>query len=1103
MKKSNDYQQILVEIPVDELDPLVNRLIRAESDRQARKLVLIPSESMAPYSVRQALGSIFNNVYAEGYPREEMTLSSEQELEDFADRLTHYRRYANRRFYKGTEYVDLVESLAQERARKCFATDEVRSDEIFVNVQPLSGTAANLAIYDTFVDPGDTVMGMALDQGGHLSHGSQFNLTGKRYDIVSYSTSKDTGRLDYSQIREKAHQHQPEMIIAGYTSYSWAPDWKKFRSIADEVGATLLADISHTAGMAIAGAYPNPIKHAHVVMTTTHKTIFGPRGAIIMTTDKSTGDRIDQAIFPGSQGGPHPNKFAAMAVAFKIAQTEAFQQLQHRIVDNARQLADSLQSNGLSLAYGGTDTHLMVIDLTKINNNTGFTMMGEVASRILDLTRIVTNKNTIPGDASAAEAHGLRIGTPWITQRGMEQEEMEEIAEVLSSVLKGIRPFSYIGLTGPMSRGKIDHDLLRNSRSQIAELVGNFIPSTDTTPGFPQFHSTQDQANKSSVTDDSNSEQGVVRIRGHRPRPFLNQVCTVDITSIKPGESSTSAVLDKNGDLLAVINIYNPNDADGYYVITREGQKQEIIDWFRGLADGYLVFDKEDLFRKVEGPVIVEDCSDKDRVTEGLSFSNPADDFSEPNTSGTRLFHNHPELFDLYKPYFVGQIELESDLEKSRLPSESVRKFEGDKTKSADLRKTPLFNLHKDNDARMAKFVGWNMPFWYETVRQEHQAVRETAGLFDVGHMGVFEISGPHATHFLDTVTSNYVRWLEDKESQYTYLLSPEGKVIDDGMVYRLHNQRYIMVVNAVNEEKDWQWLQAVNSGEVTLDLDRPWVKLPHQAQLTNLKGEHAGERARIDLALQGPNSRRILNELINSPPQAHRLTRMKRNELDSFNLAGVDVIVARTGYTGEEIGYELLVHPMDAPTLWTLLMDVGEEYGIKPAGLGARDSTRIEAGLPLYGHELAGDHDISPTEAGFGAYVKFHKPFFIGRDRYVERYPHKDASDNEIVRFEVTDQSARMVREGTPLLDQSGQVMGQVTSCTQVGNRQVGMAYVQNGTNSEEGTKIKVVPSLAGKEELHSELSSGGKIPLAYDSLILPRFPETEEGVPGMRAGE
>jgi glycine hydroxymethyltransferase len=400
--------------PLAEIDPLIAALIGHEEERQARKIILIPSEAMAPSPVREALGSVFTNLYAEGYPPVRMVRSDEEILSDLAYQLAYIRRYGDRRFYKGVEYVDILEALAQRRVAECFANPRAPAEEIFVNIQPLSGAAANLAVYDAFLQQGDVVMGMDLMHGGHLTHGSRFNFSGKRYKVVSYTVDPKSERLDYDQIMELAKEHKPKLIIAGYTSYPWAPDWEKFRRIADEVGAILLADIAHTAGMAIAGVYPNPVGIADVVTFTTHKTICGPRGACILTTDEAKAEKIDNSVFPGEQGGPHVNKFAAMAVAFGIAKTEAFRELQRRIVANARHLAEALKRLGLRLAYGGTDTHIVMVDLKSVHPE----LKGEPAARILDLAGIVVNRNTIPGDTVTALGTGIRLGTPWVSQRG-------------------------------------------------------------------------------------------------------------------------------------------------------------------------------------------------------------------------------------------------------------------------------------------------------------------------------------------------------------------------------------------------------------------------------------------------------------------------------------------------------------------------------------------------------------------------------------------------------------------------------------------------------------------------------------------------------------
>ncbi|MFN2242425.1 MAG: serine hydroxymethyltransferase, partial [Anaerolineae bacterium] len=486
---SKEYWDAFFGVDLDRVDPETDLIIGFEEERQARKLIMIPSESMAPKAVRQALGSVFNNIYAEGYPPLRMTRDEESMLLDIPHQLAYYRRYADRRFYKGVDYVHFVETLAQRRCADCFANERVGSSDIFVNVQPLSGAAANLAVYDAVVDVGDVVMGMDLYQGGHLTHGSEFNFSGKRYHVVSYGVSKRTGKLDYDEIRDLAREHKPKMIIAGYTSYPWAPDWEAFAAIAHEVGAILLADISHPAGMVVAGAFPSPVGIADVITFTTHKTLCGPRGAVIMTTDEEMANKIDMAVFPGEQGGPHTQKFAAMAVAFKIAQTEPFRRLQGKIKENAAALAEGLQKRGLELAYGGTDSHFCMLDLNGIKTSSGFHLRGEPAVRILDMAGIVTNKNTIPGDEITALAMGIRLGTPWLTQRGFGATEIDEVARLIHKTVTNIHPFSYIGLAGELPRGKMDLDMMEEIKHEVAALAAGGIAETeDAGREYPHYY---------------------------------------------------------------------------------------------------------------------------------------------------------------------------------------------------------------------------------------------------------------------------------------------------------------------------------------------------------------------------------------------------------------------------------------------------------------------------------------------------------------------------------------------------------------------------------------------------------------------------------------
>src|SRR5574339_823477 len=423
------------------LDRDVYELTQLEAERQARKLILIPSESTAPLAVREALASAFQNIYAEGYPPEETRWMSEEEILDYPARLGDYRRNGHPRYYKGVEYADVVEALARRRAAETFAANGFSADQIYVNVQALSGAPANNAVYQALVPLGETIMGLSLLHGGHLSHGSSVNRSGKWFKAVHYTVDENE-RLDYDKIRAQALEARPKLLIAGYSSYSWIPDWKKFREIADEVGAYFLADISHIGGLVAAGVVPSPIGIAHVVMSTTHKSLDGPRGAVLMTTDAGIAKKIDKAVFPGEQGGPHVNVFAALALTFKLAQTKQFRKLQEQTVRNAQAMADQFQKRGLRVPFGGTDSHLVNVDVTTVTGEDGTALSGDQAARILDLAGIVGNRNTIPGDKNSMDPSGLRLGTPWITQRGFNEKTTRQVADIMADVLLACAPHS-------------------------------------------------------------------------------------------------------------------------------------------------------------------------------------------------------------------------------------------------------------------------------------------------------------------------------------------------------------------------------------------------------------------------------------------------------------------------------------------------------------------------------------------------------------------------------------------------------------------------------------------------------------------------------------
>src|SRR5512139_1127173 len=456
---------------LSDLDPDVDELVKFETERQARKLILIPSESTAPRAVREALGSVFQNIYAEGYPDEETRWMSEEEILDYPARLGEYRRNGDPRYYKGVEYADVAESLARRRAAEAFAANGFSADQIYVNVQALSGAPANNAVYQALLNIGDTVLGLNLLHGGHLSHGSSVNRSGKYYKAVHYTVDENE-RLDYEKILEQAVETKPRLIIAGYSSYSWVPDWKKFRAIADEVGAYFLADISHIGGLVAAGVVPSPIGYAHVVMSTTHKSLDGPRGAVLLSTDAAIAKKLDKAVFPGEQGGPHVNVFAALALTFKLTQTKQFRRLQAQTLKNAKAMADQFTKRGLRVPFGGTDCHMLNVDVTSVKSLEGVSLTGDQAARILDIAGIVVNRNTIPGDKNSADPSGIRLGTPWITQRGFNEKQTRQLADIMADVLIACAPHSVDTVRkGRARRAKLDFKVLNEAKLKVRKLA--------------------------------------------------------------------------------------------------------------------------------------------------------------------------------------------------------------------------------------------------------------------------------------------------------------------------------------------------------------------------------------------------------------------------------------------------------------------------------------------------------------------------------------------------------------------------------------------------------------------------------------------------------
>jgi glycine hydroxymethyltransferase len=1038
-------KDFLVRGPLSEIDPEIKQLIELETERQYRKLILIPSESTAPAAVRESMGSIFQNLYAEGYPDEETRWYSEEEILDYTTQLGHFRRYGDPRYYKGMDYVNLVEELARRRAAEAFATPNVPADKIFVNVQPLSGAPANNAVYTALVKPGDTVLGMNLLHGGHLSHGSSVNRSGILYNVVHYNVDPETEMIDYDKVQALALEHKPKILIAGYSSYPWIPDWKRYREIADSVGAYLLADISHIAGLVAGGAVPSPVGYAHVISFTTHKTLCGPRGAVILSQTQAISKKIDKAVFPGEQGGPHVHIFAALATTFKIAQTPAFKEMQAQTVRNAAALTKRLQERGLRIPFGGTNSHLGNVDLRPIQGEGGVSLSGDLGARILDIAGIVVNRNTIPGDRTALYASGIRYGTPWITQRGFKEAETIKVADIMADVLLAAKPYGMHTRKGEAGRAKIDFDVLEEAKIRVRELAESAgFDGEKTRTGYPHFFY---------IDDEPQQKSGRIAfdLKGDNIRSVVNYVFTSDAEALQPGQSQKTTLVTGKESVDAVLTCVTPVH---FKVSVSQAQAGLVAAWLRGLSDGYTVFDA-DLLRRIPGAFEVSE-----------SVAEPFSAIDTDTVSPT-------------KPYCIGLQEGKG----AALP-----KFQWVEPQNPPLKRTPLYEEHKKLGAKIIPFAGWEMPVWYTSVLEEHLATRQAAGLFDVSHMAVYQAEGPDAEVFLDSVCGNDIGALKVGESLYTHLLDTGANVIDDLLVYRRGPEKYLVVVNAANDDKDWAWLNAVREGRVMVDAVRPYAKaFGRNVNLRNLKDPAAGKEMRVDIALQGRKSRDILLALGVDAENKARIMALQRTQLCEAVVGGFDLVVSRTGYTGEAMAFELFVHPDRAAELWVNLLKVGEPLGLKPIGLGARDSLRTEYGLPLYGDEMGGAMNLGVSEAGFGSYVKTYKPWFVGREAYIKREAAQKAI---VVRFRFDEKRTRMAHHGDPVADGKGKIIGKVTSCAiDSEGFLTGQAYVDEKF-AEEGAKLFIYQSASDKtEKPAAALEIGDKVNLPSAATVVSRF--------------
>lgn len=1044
----------LFEGTLDDVDPAIARVTAFEEARQVAKLIMIASESAAPTAVREALATVFTDLYAEGYPAARMSHESEDLLADVPYQTAYHERYSDRRYYKGTEFADIVEALAQDRIRGLFAPNRyaannssIGPDQIQANVQPLSGANANTAVYLGLLQPGDTIMGLNLAHGGHLSHGSPVNISGKLFKVISYGVDPATGRIDYDEAERLALEHNPRMLVAGASAYPWFIDFARLRRICDALPrkAYLLADVSHPSGLVVAGLFPNPVGIADVTTFTTHKTLIGPRAAVILTTNEALARRIDRAVFPGLQGGPHINTIAALAVAFKIAQTPEFNELQATIVKNAVALAETLERRGLTIGYGGTETHLLMVDLRTIVTESRVPLNGDVAARILDLAGIVCNKNTIAGDLSANYPGGIRLGTPWISQRGLTPADMATLGGVIADVIHGIRTFSYFDQDDSAARGKISAAVLKASQAAIADLIARRAVGPNRPDGSLERYS---------PTPIAIDDRPVLEVSGRRARAFLDQASTADIVSLAEGEAVAADFLDGDGSQLAsagIVRLRPDHFGLERYAIAIDAARLSDLEWWLGaLSSGLVLFDDSDPWAKIDGPVAVKTRSETLSLTE---------------ESALRGAGVGPSSTDLTKVYFVGQ---------RALARQSVSVASRPTYVAAAPASIPQSSPINDGSRASTESTpdGWTMPRAYGDPVSELKALREGAGLVDETSLGVTEIAGPDARRFLDLITTNDLSFLGVGGAQYTFLLDPDGEIITDGILYRPTLDHFWLTTAPALTSRATTWLAAAVSGSYLVDCDLPSRTLPSQVALRSLR-DAPGEDARVVLGLAGPNALAALRLVADTAEDRRKLGRIRRFNLGSIRLSGTTVTVSRTGHTGGTNGYEIFVSPIRALPLWNAIMAKGTELGIHPVGWDAWRTAGIVAGLPFAGHEVSGSVDLSPVQAGFGREVQAHKPYFVGRRSLLDQ-PYPPAS--EIVRFKYQGIDGQAPNDGASIVGDGGDSIGTVTSVAPMASEPFGLGVVRRSVITA-GTRLT--------------FATAGQATVVASGEVLSRFPK------------
>jgi glycine hydroxymethyltransferase len=609
-----------------------------------------------------------------------------------------------------------------------------------------------------------------------------------------------------------------------------------------------------------------------------------------------------------------------------------------------------------------------------------------------------------------------------------------ELADIMADVLLACAPHSVDTVRkGRQRRAKVDFNVLNAARLKVRKLTEKAgIDFKYKKSGYPHYYFVDDK-----------STSGVFEVSGFNVKQFLNYAVSSDVSAIGPGESQATTIATPKGVIKGTLTCVDM----GAYLLQVPAAKAGVVGtWLRDLSDGYLSFNldgsRDFTPKRLPGPTLVMDMKADKRI-------------------GKKMIAKGEE-----KPYFIGD---QAKGEKEALPSFVWNESEG------DLKKTALNQTHRDLGGRMVPFAGWEMPVVYTSIFEEHLATRQAAGLFDVSHMGVYDVRGADAASFLDAVCGNDCGGLMPGESLYTHFLTPDADVIDDTLVYRRGWDDYLVVVNASNDDKDRAWLESVRDGKVKIDNAKPWARTyGYNAVIRNLRDANSGDAMRVDIALQGPKSREVLIAMGMDDETRNKVIALKRTELCDAVIGNFNLIVSRTGYTGEKMAFELFVHPDRAVDFWNAVLKAGEPFGVKPVGLGARDSLRTEAGLPLYGHEMGvgsgksgldtsreerrdystTSRDLGVAEGGFGSYVKTYKPWFIGREAFVAREKERKGV---VVRFTFDEQRTRMAHNGDPVVNANGERIGFVTSCAIDSARFItGQAFVDL-KYAKEGTAIGI----------------------------------------------